>query len=303
MSFALLSVYDKTNIDVIGRFLNNKGYLLMSSGGTYKYLLNNNCHVDKIENYTNHPEMLEGRVKTLHPKIHGGLLAKSSNTEHIKEIKKHNIIKITVTIVNLYPFSDIIKNTTNEDNILEMIDIGGHTLIRSAAKNYEDNIVLTCPEDYQYFMDNYDTVVSSIKERRKLAMKAFEYIADYDMVISGYFSKDIRYRKYTKIDNFKYGCNPHQQPASYWKINDNNDVFDVLNGKPGYINYIDAVNSWFLVSEIKKETGKIASASFKHTSPAGVAINKELTEFEKQIYFVKGDTTNVFKCVYTSKKL
>jgi len=219
------------------------------------------------------------------------------------DLSVHNLDKINVVACNLYPFEqtleisieDSIEDSINEDKIIEQIDIGGHSIIRAAAKNYKDNIILHSPKQYEYVMDKYDRIKDSIDLRKKLAIKAFQYVTDYDIAIANYFSKnrkDKLYYSFTKKDDFKYGANPHQTPSSLWCINETDykqqsSPFEVLNGSLSYINMLDAINSWSLVSEMEQTTGTVSAASFKHTSPAGTSISRSLTLEEAAINFVK----------------
>ena len=189
---AIISVFDKTNILAIANFLIKNNFEILSSGGTYKYLTENisSENITKIEDYTNFPEILDGRVKTLHPKIYGGILSRSNNADDDKQLNDHSILKFNLVIVNLYPFEKKLFNEFNElDEAIENIDIGGVSLIRAAAKNYKDTIVLTNPNDYNNFIENYGKLYSN-DYKKSYAIKAFNYITQYDMSISNYFDGD-----------------------------------------------------------------------------------------------------------------
>ena len=284
---ALFSVSNKTGVSNFGKFLINQGYKILSTGGTYKTLVNDhgNDKIIKISNYTDFNEVLGGRVKTLHPKIHSGLLADNKNPEHISDMEKNNYNLINIVVVNLYPFEETVRNpNVTENEAIENIDIGGHTLIRSSSKNYKRVLIITEPNDYEYIIKNWDNI--DVEFRKNMAKKALHHATKYDMAISGYFNENITYRHYTEHISLKYGCNPHQNISSICSIGDNLPI-KLLNGTPGYINLLDALGSWQLVSEIEKTTGIIAAASFKHTAPAGVAINKPLTDLMKKIYGVE----------------
>jgi len=284
---ALFSVSNKTDVSKFGKFLINKGYKILSTGGTYKTLVNNHGtdSIIKISDYTNFNEVLGGRVKTLHPKIHSGLLSDNTNPEHLADMVNNDYNFINIVVVNLYPFKQTVSNPdVTEDEAIENIDIGGHTLIRASSKNYKRVLIITEPSDYEYITKNWNEI--DVKFRKNMAKKALHHITKYDMAISGYFNKNITYRHYTEHIPLKYGCNPHQNISSICAINDNLPI-KMLNGTPGYINLLDALGSWQLVSEIEKTTGIIAAASFKHTAPAGVSINKPLTDLMKKIYGVE----------------
>lgn len=287
---ALISVYDKKGLIKLAEFLKSKNIEILSSTGTANLLNSNNIKCTEISDYINHPEILDGRVKTLHPKIYGGILNNSDNPKHNEELVKNNIENIDIVFVNLYPFE--------EYNSIENIDIGGVSLIRATAKNYKNKLVITNTEDYDYFINNFNKFEcpdnSSI--RKKFAAKAFHYIAKYDILVANYldkFNNDIEYKIYKKEHEMKYGCNPYQKNSNIYrdilnKSSQNKSLpFEILNGKPGYINYLDAINSWGLVLESSNVLGIPVSTSFKHTSPAGVGSAVSLTNELKNIYGVE----------------
>lgn len=303
--YALISVSNKSNLDKLGEFLLDQDVKILSSGGTYKYLINelkNHQNIDKImeiSEYTDQPEMLDGRVKTLHPKIHGGILACRDNEEHIVELIKNETILIDIVIVNLYPFKETIKKENIDvKEAIENIDIGGHTLIRAAAKNFQDVLVITDPNDYESLINNYEWI--DIKIRQKFAEKAYNHILLYDSYIANYFNNmnssremfpcdadKIVIRMYEKIKDLKYGCNPQQNKAAIYKNMEQKDFpFEILNGNPGYINIMDAIYSWNLVYELSDSIKMVSAASFKHTSPAGVGVSKLLSDKLKKVYNV-----------------
>ena len=289
MKRAIISVYDKTGIIEFAKFLLDKNYIVYSTGGTFKELSKlGEQNVLELNTLTNFPEILDGRVKTLHPIIYGGILNKRDNVSHQEQLQKHNIPHIDLVVVNLYPFEETVKKTNDEDTIIENIDIGGVTLIRAAAKNYKDVLVITNPKDYLTIMDQFDNDTVEINNRRHWAGIALKYIAHYDMAISNYFNKDMMYREYEKVQNLKYGTNPQQKFAGlYTNVNQQNFPFKILSGNIGYINVLDAIYSWNLVNELWNVLKMSASASFKHNSPAGVGLGIELSDTLKEIYFVK----------------
>ena len=188
---ALVSVFDKSNLDLISKFLIKKKYTVYSTGGSSKYLKKIKVPHVEISKYTRQKEILSGRVKTLHPKIFGGILA-TNNRDHQEELKKEKIINFDLIIVNLYPFEKTIKNTNKTDEIIEMIDIGGHSLIRAAAKNYLNSTILVDPLDYQNFIKRFPETVSA---KKKYAIKAMKHITKYDISITKWFegSEDKEY--------------------------------------------------------------------------------------------------------------
>lgn len=277
--YALLSVYDKTGLLELANYLTDKSYNIISTGGTAAYLKENDIPIIHIEDYTHFPEILNGRVKTLNPMIYGGILNVRTNNNHQKEIKNLNIKNIDLVVVNLYLFEETIKTASNDVNkCLENIDIGGVSLLRAAAKNYQDVYVLSNPNQYEDFILNKSNA-------HELALSAFMVTSYYDTIISDWFSgeKCIN-KKYIELKKLKYGCNPYQDSASLLTCSNDTIPFTILNGEPGYINILDALNAWCLVAEIKESLNMDAAASFKHTSPAGVALGTPLSDFEQSYY-------------------
>lgn len=280
MKNALVSVSDKTGLDKIIRFLGEKKYTIYSTGGTYKHINNlGYSRLKSVSELTQFPEILNGRVKTLHPNIFGGIL--SNNTiGHINDLSIFNIPKFNLLLCNLYPFKDAVKNGEKMMNVIENIDIGGHSLLRAGAKNYNDVTVLCDPCDYQHYIDNYSKIGSKLN--REYANKAFKHVLDYDLNISNYFNEQ-DHKINTKYYDMKYGMNPHQDNAGLF-LENNKKPFEIINGKMGYINTLDALGSWNLVREAYSCIGLHCSASFKHTIPSGVALEGSLTNEEQLIY-------------------
>lgn len=228
--------------------------------------------------------MLAGRVKTLHPAVHAGILARDLASDE-KDLAEQNIRKVDYIICNLYPFKDTIaKINVTIAEAVEEIDVGGVTLIRAAAKNHGRVTILSDPADYPEFLQEIEKGEVTERSRNLYALKAFEHTADYDASISDFFRK-----KYAGEGNqqlsLRYGANPHQKPAAaYVKLGPL--PFKVLCGAPGYINLLDALNAWPLVKELKAALGHPAAASFKHVSPAGAAIGVPLTADERKVYMV-----------------
>jgi phosphoribosylaminoimidazolecarboxamide formyltransferase/IMP cyclohydrolase len=289
MTIALLSVSDKTGVVEFSKTLEKVGYQLVSSGGTFN-ALKEHTSVKLVESITNAPEMLKGRVKTLHPAIHGGILAQDNENDN-KDMEDRGYEKIDIVCCNLYPFEKTIEKGCTIAEAVEEVDIGGVTLLRAAAKNHARVLIVCDPLDYQSVAkeleDNFKkngTASVSVETRNKLALKAFTMTADYDHAISNYFRK--QYSNNEKQMNLRYGANPHQKPAQVYSKTQPLP-FKVLSGSPGYINLLDALNAWPLVKELKQALGLPAAASFKHVSPAGAAIGIPLSDEEKIVYGVE----------------
>ena len=236
-----------------------------------------------ISAITKAPEMLAGRVKTLHPAVHAGILARNLASDE-KDLAEQNIDKVDYVICNLYPFKDTVaKINVTVPEAVEEIDIGGVTLIRAAAKNHARVTILSDPKDYAEFLKELESGEIKESSRKLYALKAFEHTADYDAAIADFFRK--KYADGLQYIPLRYGANPHQKPASAF-VKEGNLPFKVLCGAPGYINLLDALNSWPLVKELKKALGKPAAASFKHVSPAGAAIGEPLDAEERKVYMV-----------------
>jgi len=297
---AIVSVTDKTGLNRLVPFLWNRNFNIFSTGGTYNYIENLTnqpehekfkSRLHKVSDVTKFPEMLGGRVKTLHPNILGGILACHINKEHMDEIQQHNIPRFNLVVANLYQFQKTVDSGASHDTIIENIDIGGPTLIRSAAKNYKSVCVLTNPEQYSRYMDellsideysitqsievDYNRIGDTFKYN--LARDAFKNIAEYDNNINSYFNKDIVNLTIREKRKLKYGMNPNNETAAICSFNDEELPFTVLNGNIGYINTLDAIGSWRLVNEVKTVLEKDCCASFKHTIPTGVAVRVDKT--------------------------
>ena len=230
--------------------------------------------------------MLSGRVKTLHPAVHAGILARNLESDE-KDLADQNINKVDFVVCNLYPF----KSTISKPNVtiaeaVEEIDIGGVTLIRAAAKNHARVTILSDPNDYSTFLAALKDNAISDETRNSYALKAFEHTADYDDAISSYFRKQYASAA-PNIQHLtlRYGANPHQKPASAF-TKESPLPFKVVSGSPGYINLLDCLNAWPLVKELKEALGLPAAASFKHVSPAGAAVGVPLTAEDKKVYMV-----------------
>ena len=281
---AIISVYYKEGVEKLALSLERAGYEIISSGGTAKYLKSKGIETKEVNEITNFPEILGGRVKTLHPIIHGGILARDRE-EDINEIDKLNIRPIDVVVVNLYPFEEKMKEDIEEEELIEFIDIGGPTLIRAGAKNFKRVAVITDPSDYEWTAEKIEKGSLSLEDRIYLAYKAYALTSYYDSLISETFRSMFAIEKEAelktipmrKVRNLRYGENPHQQAVLY--NNPFEDVgisrADILQGKEmSFNNYLDADSAVKLVSEMDS----IACAIIKHNNPCGVALGSKVKE-------------------------
>ncbi|KAL9614791.1 MAG: hypothetical protein Q9167_000782 [Letrouitia subvulpina] len=281
---AILSVYNKTGLLDLAKGLIKQNIRLLASGGTAKLIREAGFEVDDVSAITHAPEMLSGRVKTLHPAVHAGILARNLESDE-KDLAEQNIQKVDYVVCNLYPFKDTIaKINVTIPEAVEEIDIGGVTLIRAAAKNHSRVTILSDPEDYPEFLQELSNGEIKQKSRQLYALKAFEHTADYDATIAEFFRKKYASDGRQQL-SLRYGTNPHQKPASAFRKM-GQLPFKVLCGSPGYINLMDSLNAWALVKELKHALGKPAAASFKHVSPAGAAIGIPLNEKERKVCMV-----------------
>ncbi|KAJ3351902.1 bifunctional phosphoribosylaminoimidazolecarboxamide formyltransferase/IMP cyclohydrolase [Entophlyctis luteolus] len=291
-TYALLSVSDKTDLLVLAQAFVDVGIKLIASGGTAKAIREAGLDVSDVADITKAPEMLGGRVKTLHPAVHGGILAQSTDSDKA-DMAEREYAYIDYVVCNLYPFTKTVaRPEVTIAEAVEEVDIGGVTLLRAAAKNHARVTVLSDPSDYSSFIkelkasfesDGIPSVTEST--RKQFALKAFEMTSEYDTAISGYFRQ--KYAGSGAHQLFlRYGANPHQKPAQVYNPRGSKLPFTVLCGSPGYINLLDALNSWALVKELSAATNLPAAASFKHVSPAGVAIATPLTSEDAQVYGV-----------------
>ncbi|PWW75793.1 AICARFT/IMPCHase bienzyme [Tuber magnatum] len=298
---AILSVYNKTGLLDLANGLAQQGIRLLASGGTAKLIREAGIKVEDVSSITHAPEMLAGRVKTLHPAVHAGILARDLESDE-QDLAEQNIDKVDYVVCNLYPFKDTIaKINVTIAEAVEEIDIGGVTLLRAAAKNHSRVTILSDPVDYPSFLEelrNGDHEVSEAS-RKLYALKAFEHTADYDATIAGFFRKRYAGDGVQHL-TLRYGANPHQKPAQAF-VESGEIPFKVLSGSPGYINLLDALNSWPLVKELRESLELPAAASFKHVSPAGAAVGILLSEVEKRVCFVddiEGLDDSPLACAY-----
>lgn len=286
---ALISVSDKTGVVDMAKGLAALGAEILSTGGTAKVLREAGVAVTDVATYTGSPEILDGRVKTLHPKIHGGLLGRRSVPAHLAQMQQYGIGPIDVVVVNLYPFeATIAKPDCSFEDAIENIDIGGPSMLRSAAKNHEDVVVVVDPADYARVLDALKAGRVDLALRRELAMKVFQHTARYDSLIAGYLEKYVRggdgkfpgvlSLQFERVEILRYGENPHQQGAFYREFNTREPSVSrarVLHGKAmSYNNYLDANSALELV----KEFDEAAVAIIKHNNPCGVALGATAVE-------------------------
>jgi phosphoribosylaminoimidazolecarboxamide formyltransferase/IMP cyclohydrolase len=281
---ALVSVSDKTGVVDMAKGLVAQGFELLSTGGTAKALRDAGLPVTDVAAYTGSPEILDGRVKTLHPKIHGGLLGRRSVPAHVSQMQQHGIQPIDVVIVNLYPFeATIAKPGCSVEEAIENIDIGGPSMLRSSAKNHEDVVVVVDPADYGRVLEALKGGAVSLELKRELAAKVFQHTARYDALIAGYLERQVkgtesgRFPKvlslqFEWVETLRYGENPHQQGAFYREVGSTEPAVSqatVLHGKAmSYNNYLDANSAL----ELAKEFGEPAVVIVKHNNPCGVAL-------------------------------
>ncbi len=289
---ALISVSDKDGIVEFAESLVEHGFEIISSGGTASVLEDGGLEVKRVSEVTGFPEILDGRVKTLHPKVHGGILYQTG--KHEKDVEEHALPEIDIVVVNLYPFEEVIEGEHEVEEALENIDIGGVALLRAAAKNHERVAVLTDKKDYGTVLEELEDNDGEIGEkvREKLALKAFQRTARYDSVISEYLNKEYGEEKFPetyhvsgeKIKDLRYGENPNQDAAFYRTgSTEESSVLkaDKLHGKALSYNNIRDIEA---ALDIVKEFEKPAVAAIKHTNPTGVAAKEDLAEAYQLAY-------------------
>jgi phosphoribosylaminoimidazolecarboxamide formyltransferase/IMP cyclohydrolase len=290
---ALISVFDKSGIVDFAKGLIANRYDIIATGNTFKLLSENGISVTEIKDLTGFPEIFQGRVKTLHPRISGGILMRTDNPSDLKEAEENNISPIKIVCVNLYPFKEVSNNPeANLEKLIENIDIGGPTMIRAAAKNNKFVSVLTTPQQYLPFLEELKTGEISFETKKKLAIAAFSHTADYDSYIvnslqnkmnvsSNYFN-----RSFKLASSLRYGENPHQQAGVYGEFYEN---FEFIHGKElSYNNILDLVSAVELVENL----GNNACAIIKHNNPAGAAIGKD--SFDAYVKALKCDPVSSF---------
>ena len=294
---ALISVSDKKNIKSILELLKKNKVKIISSGGTYKEIKKLKFKCIEVSEFTNFHEILKGRVKTLHPKIHAGILNKRISKTHQNEMKNNNFENIDLVIVNFYPFENTLKKTSNHNKIIENIDIGGPSMVRSAAKNYKDVTVITSTNQYDELIEELKKNKGSttLKFREKLSRIAFTETAYYDSVISNYFNNisdtsfpDKRTFHANLIDILRYGENPHQKSAIYSK-NSNMNIKQIHGKQLSYNNYNDIFSALTISKSLPNNTGTVI---IKHANPCGVSIKKN--HLQSYVAALKCDPISAF---------
>ena len=283
---ALISVSDKKRLKPLLNILKKNSIKIISSGGTYKEIKKLKFKCAEVSEFTGFPEILGGRVKTLHPKIHAGILNKRESRSHLKDLKNNNFENIDLVIVNFYPFENTLKNTKNHSKIIENIDVGGPTMVRSAAKNYKDVTVITSTEQYQELIDELrmNNGSTTLEFRERMSELAFTETAYYDSIISNYFNKvsnNLFPRKKIFYGNLiqtpRYGENPHQMSGVYSK-NSDLDLKQIQGKQLSYNNYNDIFAALTISKSLPKNIGVVI---VKHANPCGVSIKKNHLESYK----------------------
>lgn len=284
---AIISVYDKTNVADFARGLSEMGVEILSTGGTQSFLAEAGVPVTPVSDLTGYPEILGGRVKTLHPAIHGGILARRAEPSHMEDLDRLSIKLVDVVVVNLYPFAETVRRQgVSQEDVIEMIDVGGPTMLRAAAKNYQDVLVVVDPADYQLVLDGMNGGPVPEATRRKLAVKAFEHTAFYDAQIANYLREpatlfpDELTIPLKKMQDLRYGENPHQAGAFYMDASTSGLPSGVatakqLHGKQlSFNNSYDLDSAWAIVTDFQAP----ALAIVKHGNPCGLACAGTVTE-------------------------
>jgi phosphoribosylaminoimidazolecarboxamide formyltransferase/IMP cyclohydrolase len=299
---ALLSVYDKTGVVEFSRRLVGSGYDLISTGGTHRSLTEAGLPVKQVAEVTGSPEILDGRVKTLHPVIHAGLLARRDSSEHLAELGQHGIETIDLVAVNLYPFvATVSKPGVTLDDALENIDIGGPTMLRAAAKNFPSVAVVVDPDDYEWVAEKLSAGGLTHEDRRNLAAKAFHHVSVYDAAVTEYLTGEDATKDelpdslnitLQKVAGLRYGENPHQPGALYATARAGATGIagaKQLHGRElSYNNLMDADAAWRTVSDFQSPTVAVV----KHNNPCGLASRQDIAEAYRQAY--EGDTVSAF---------
>lgn len=286
---ALISVFYKDGIDTIAKLLHQNGVTIYSTGGTQKFIEDLQIPVVAVEDLTGYPSILGGRVKTLHPKVFGGILARRNNEQDIQQLNEYGIPPIDLVIVDLYPFEETLKTTSDESSIIEKIDIGGISLIRAAAKNFNDTLIIASTNEYSFLIDllNKKGANSDLEDRKFLAGKAFGVSSSYDTLIASWFNGQ-------SIKSLRYGENPHQKGSFIGNLD---EIFTQLNGKElSYNNLLDIDACLGLIREFDSPT----IAIIKHNNPCGLASDDKLSEAWQKA--LAGDPVSAFGGVIICNK-
>lgn len=281
ISTALISVFYKDGLENIVSLLHKNGVIIYSTGGTQQFIEKLGVPVVPVEKITSYPSILGGRVKTLHPSVFGGILGRRDNETDVEEMKQFNIPELDLVIVDLYPFEETVASTSEEKLIIEKIDIGGPSMIRGAAKNFKDVLVVAAKKDYSALEDLLATqnATSTIEQRRSFAVKAFEIVANYDVAIAKYFNSSESLYFVESIPHpktMRYGENPHQAGVYYGDLD---RLFEQLNGKElSYNNLVDVDAAVQLIAEFPTSEKLITFAIIKHTNVCGIAQRNSVKE-------------------------
>jgi len=299
---ALISVFHKDNLEPIIQELNNQGVQLFSTGGTQKFIEDLNIEVTPVENLTSYPSILGGRVKTLHPKVFGGILSRRELDTDVAQLKEYEIPEIDMVIVDLYPFEDTVASGAVEQDIIEKIDIGGISLIRAAAKNFKDVVIVSSREQYDDVLTllKQNNGITELKDRKHLAKQAFNISSHYDTAIFNWFNNDEEKffkQSITQSQVLRYGENPHQEGVFYGDLN---AMFDKLHGKElSYNNLLDVDAAVNLISEFPDRP---TFAVLKHNNACGLATRDNLMDAWKDA--LAGDPVSAFGgIIITNKKI
>ncbi len=287
---ALISVFHKDGLETIAKKLNNLDVTIYSTGGTEKFIKDLGIDVVPVEDVTSYPSILGGRVKTLHPKIFGGILNRQDNENDQKELETYKIPQIDLVIVDLYPFEETVQNGGSEQEIIEKIDIGGISLIRAAAKNFKDTLIVSSMEQYDEFLEiiSSQNGKTTLVQRKEFARNAFEISSNYDYAISDYFMDTEDDDEKIYDTQLRYGENPHQKAEFFGNLN---EIFDKLHGKDlSYNNLLDVDSAVNLMYEFKNE--KPTFAILKHNNACGLAQRETIKE--AYLDALAGDPTSAF---------
>ena len=300
ISTALISVYYKDGLEPLLKTLHDLNVKIYSTGGTQTFIESQDIPCVPVESLTSFPSILGGRVKTLHPLVFGGILSKRDDEVHSNEMKEYGIPEIDLVIVDLYPFEETVKSTNDENLIIEKIDIGGPSMLRAAAKNFKDVVVISTKESYL----RLETILkeqmgeTSLEQRREFAIKAFDICTSYDTAISNYFNQTQIASPFNKIKNvLRYGENPHQQGIFFGNLD---ECFNKLHGKElSYNNLVDVAAAINLLDEFKNENKSVFSI-LKHTNVCGIALRDDLAHAWKAA--LQGDPESAFGGVLSCNK-
>ncbi|EGG22950.1 AICAR transformylase / IMP cyclohydrolase [Cavenderia fasciculata] len=307
---ALISVFDKKGVVEFAKVLASKGFNVISTGGTFKSLQESGMKVTAVQDVTKFPEILGGRVKTLHPSIHGALLARPDQPSHVEDLTRHQIARIGLVAVNLYPFVETVSRAdTTLEEALENIDIGGHTLIRAASKNFEHVVIVVDPTDYQWIAQRLEggggLESITLGERKKLALKAFKHACAYDSAVANYLEfgstpagvettqfPEVLHPVFEKKQSLRYGENPHQKAALYQMVG--SKMGGVASGEKlhgpdlSYNNLLDGDAALRVI----REFGDTACCVIKHTNPCGLAVHSDQAEAYRRAF--AGDSKSAY---------